>query len=149
MHNIFQINWIIVFEIYLLHRIRYTYTIHRVLYDLYKHFLILTYMTKSLSIYVLQGCTKGQKSGGAGSNAARRRCPAAPSDLPKSGGGAAAPRLLHACLWKESIPLIYDFAQTWFIILNDGRNMSKLRFLCLPLKFKTTHQLHSSHASCN
>ena len=38
-----------------------------------------------------QGCNKGQKSGGAGSNAARRRCPAAPSDLPKSGGGAAAP----------------------------------------------------------
>ena len=30
----------------------------------------------------LQGCTKGQKSGGAGSNAARRRCLAAPSDLP-------------------------------------------------------------------
>ena len=28
---------------------------------------------------------------GASSNAARRRCPAAPSDLPKSGGGAAAP----------------------------------------------------------
>ena len=38
-----------------------------------------------------QGCTKGQKSGGAGSNAARRRCPAAPSDLPKSGGAAAPP----------------------------------------------------------
>ena len=38
-----------------------------------------------------QGCTKGQKSGGAGSNAARRRCPAAPSDLPKSGGAAAQP----------------------------------------------------------
>ena len=37
----------------------------------------------------LQGCTKGQKSGGAGSNAARRRCPAAPSDPPKSGGAAA------------------------------------------------------------
>ena len=29
--------------------------------------------------------------GGAGSNAARRRCPAAPSDLPKSGGAAAPP----------------------------------------------------------
>ena len=39
----------------------------------------------------MQGCTKGQKSGGAGSNAARRRCPAAPSDLPKSGGAAAPP----------------------------------------------------------
>ena len=39
----------------------------------------------------MQACNKGQKSGGAGSNAARRRCPAAPSDLPKS-GGAAAPR---------------------------------------------------------
>ena len=39
-----------------------------------------------------QGCTKGQKSGGAGSNAARRRCPAAPSDLPKSGGAAAPQR---------------------------------------------------------
>ena len=39
----------------------------------------------------LQGCSKGQKSGGAGSNAARRRCPAAPSDLPKSGGAAAPP----------------------------------------------------------
>ena len=38
-----------------------------------------------------QGCTKGQKSGGTGSNAARRRCPAAPSDLPKSGGAAAPP----------------------------------------------------------
>ena len=38
-----------------------------------------------------QGCTKGQKSGGAGSNAGRRRCPAAPSDLPKSGGAAAPP----------------------------------------------------------
>ena len=37
----------------------------------------------------MQGCTKGQKSGGAGSNVARRRCPAAPSDLPKSGGAAA------------------------------------------------------------
>ena len=37
----------------------------------------------------MQGCSKGQKSGGAGSNAARRRCPAAPSDLPKSGGAAA------------------------------------------------------------
>ena len=35
---------------------------------------------------LMQGCNKGQKSGGAGSNAARRRCPAAPSDLPKSGG---------------------------------------------------------------
>ena len=33
-----------------------------------------------------QGCTKGQKSGEAGSNVARRRCPAAPSDLPKTGG---------------------------------------------------------------
>ena len=39
----------------------------------------------------MQGCTKGQKSGGAGSNAARCRCPAAPSDLPKSGGAAAPP----------------------------------------------------------
>ena len=38
-----------------------------------------------------QGCCKGQKSGGAGSNVARRRCPAAPSDLPKSGGAAAPP----------------------------------------------------------
>ena len=43
-------------------------------------------------------------------------------------------------LWKESIPLIYDFAQTWFIILHDGRNMSKVRFLCLPQKFKTTQE---------
>ena len=48
-----------------------------------------------------QGCTKGQKSGGAGSNAARRRCPAAPSDLPKSGGAAAPPAPpLVACLHK-------------------------------------------------
>ena len=40
-----------------------------------------------------QGCSKGQKSGGAGNNAARarRRCPAAPSDLTKSGGAAAPP----------------------------------------------------------
>ena len=38
----------------------------------------------------MQGCSKGQKSGGAGSNAARRRCPAAPSDLPESGGHLAA-----------------------------------------------------------
>ena len=44
----------------------------------------------NVHIYI-QGCTKGQKSGGAGSNAARRRCPAAPSDLPKSGGAAAPP----------------------------------------------------------
>ena len=42
-------------------------------------------------IEMIQGCTKGQKSGGAGSNAARRRCPAAPSDLPKSGGAAVPP----------------------------------------------------------
>ena len=42
-------------------------------------------------VYIYQGCTKGQKSWGAGSNAARRRCPAAPSDLPKSGGAAAPP----------------------------------------------------------
>ena len=51
------------------------------------------------SSYSVQGCNKGQKSGGAGSNAARRRCPAAPSDLPKSGGAAAptAPPLV-ACL---------------------------------------------------
>ena len=41
--------------------------------------------------FAIQGCTKGQKSGGAGSNAARHRCPAAPSDLPKSGGAAAPP----------------------------------------------------------
>ena len=39
----------------------------------------------------MQGCSKGQKSGGAGSNAARRRCPAVPSDLPKSGGAVAPP----------------------------------------------------------
>ena len=41
---------------------------------------------------------RDQKSGVAGSNAARRRCPAAPSDLPKSGGAAAppAPRFQHA-----------------------------------------------------
>ena len=39
----------------------------------------------------IQGCTKGQKSGGAGSNAACRRCLVAPSDLPKSGGAAAPP----------------------------------------------------------
>ena len=50
-------------------------------------------------MHIIQGCTKGQKSGGAGSNAARRRCPAAPSDLQKSGGAAAplAPPLV-ACL---------------------------------------------------
>ena len=41
--------------------------------------------------FLLQGCSKGQKSRGAGSNAARRHCPAAPSDLPKSGGAAAPP----------------------------------------------------------
>ena len=46
-----------------------------------------------------QGCNKGQKSGGAGSNEARRRCPAAPSDLPKSGRAAAPPAPpLVACL---------------------------------------------------
>ena len=46
-----------------------------------------------------QGCNKGQKSGGAGSNAARRRCPAVPSDLPKSGGAVAPPAPpLVACL---------------------------------------------------
>ena len=45
-----------------------------------------------------QGCNKGQKSGGAGSNAARRRCPAAPSDLPKSGGAAAPPGLPPCCM---------------------------------------------------
>ena len=33
--------------------------------------------------------------GGAGSNAGRRRCPAAPSDLPKSGGGGQLPHLPH------------------------------------------------------
>ena len=43
------------------------------------------------SLTPLQGCSKGQKSGGAGSNAARRRCPAGPSDLPKSGEAAAPP----------------------------------------------------------
>ena len=43
------------------------------------------------TLFRVQGCTKGQKSGGAGSNAARRRCPAAPSDLPKSGGGSCPP----------------------------------------------------------
>ena len=51
-------------------------------------------LTAYLRIFVLnkgQGCRKGQKSGGAGSNAARRRCPAAPSDLPKPGGAAAPP----------------------------------------------------------
>ena len=52
-----------------------------------------------------QGCTKGQKSGGAGSNAARRRCPAAPSDLPKSGGAAAppAPPLGASLLYTPSV----------------------------------------------
>ena len=34
---------------------------------------------------------QGSKIRGAGSNAARRRCLAAPSDLPKSGGAAAPP----------------------------------------------------------
>ena len=34
---------------------------------------------------------QGSKIWGAGSNAARRRCPAAPSDLPKAGGAAAPP----------------------------------------------------------
>ena len=53
----------------------------------------------------LQGCTKGQKSGGAGSNAGRRRCPAEPFDLPKS-GGAAAPHAppLGASLDNEKTP---------------------------------------------
>ena len=41
--------------------------------------------------FMYKGCTKGQKSGGAGSNAAHRSCPAAPSDLPKSRGAAAPP----------------------------------------------------------
>ena len=45
----------------------------------------LKYLTK------YQVCTKGRKSGGAGSNAARRRCPAGSSDLPKSGGAAVSP----------------------------------------------------------
>ena len=45
----------------------------------------------SLPKMYIQGCTKGQKSGGAGSNVARRRCLAAPSDLPKSGWAAAPP----------------------------------------------------------
>ena len=40
---------------------------------------------------ILPDCRKDRKSGGTGSNAARRRCPAAPSDLPKSGGAAAPP----------------------------------------------------------
>ena len=48
-----------------------------------------TYLPKNLTSY--QGCPKGQKSGGAGSNAARRRCPVAPSDLPKSGEAASPP----------------------------------------------------------
>ena len=50
-----------------------------------------------------QGCTKGQKSGGAGSNAARRCCPEAPSDLPKSGGAAAPPAPpLGASLFRDN-----------------------------------------------
>ena len=52
---------------------------------------LLTKLVTKLLVTYVQGCTKGQKSGGAGSNAARRRCPAAPSDLPKSGGAAAPP----------------------------------------------------------
>ena len=57
-----------------------------------------------------QGCTKGQKSGGAGSNAARRRCPAAPSDLPKSGGAAAppAPPLGASLHWIQSEQIKMD-----------------------------------------
>ena len=50
-----------------------------------------TFFPPYSKVSALQGCTKGQKSGGAGSNAGRRRCPAAPSDLPKSGGAAAPP----------------------------------------------------------
>ena len=46
---------------------------------------------------------QGSKIRGAGSNAARCRCPAAPSDMPKSGGAAAPPAShLAACLNKES-----------------------------------------------
>ena len=49
--------------------------------------------------FAIQGCTKGQKSGGAGSNAARRHYLAAPSDLPKSWGRSGPPGLpLGACL---------------------------------------------------
>ena len=52
-------------------------------------------------MYILnrsQACAKVEKSGGTHSNAARRRLPAAPSDLPKSGGARAppAPPLKHA-----------------------------------------------------
>jgi hypothetical protein len=39
------------------------------------------------------GMSQSLKIWGAGSNAARRRCQAAPSDLPKYGGAAAPPLL--------------------------------------------------------
>ena len=67
------------------------------------HIMYCILLRLSKHLLTMQGCSKGQKSGGAGSNAARSRCPAAPSDPPKSGGAAAppAPRFQHACFYNK------------------------------------------------
>ena len=44
-----------------------------------------------INIKHLSGMLQSLKIWGAGSNAARRRCPVAPSDLPKSGEAASPP----------------------------------------------------------
>ena len=58
-----------------------------------------------------QGCNKGQKSGGAGSNAVRRRCPSAPSDLPKSGRGRGPPGPPACCMPALVFTLILFYKQ--------------------------------------
>ena len=59
------------------------------------------------------GMLQSLKIWGPGSNAARRRCSAAPSDLPKSGGAAAPPAShLGACLYKQQNQ-IFIFDQNW------------------------------------
>ena len=73
----------------------------------------------------MQGCKKGQKSGGAGSNAARR--PAAPSDLPKSGGAAAPPAP--------------PFGASLFIIKKTLKYLNIIILFLICLLFQRRHEL--------